>query len=113
MTETDPEQGQFRGQVGEGQVRDVDTEKTERRHVFAFASDAEVPVAEIEVWADPNRQPTGDSLEGWTDVSASIEDRTAVVEGTTDTADAFEWGDTLDSQSTSLRPRDGTVQMSV
>jgi|GEM_PF-985341 len=102
VTETDPERGQFRGEVAEGGVRDIDGTTTELRHVFVFASDADVPADAVEAWADPDRSPETNYFEGWTDVSVSTGDRTAVVEGRTDTADAFEWGDPFE-QSTPQR----------
>jgi hypothetical protein len=64
--------------------------------VLVFASDVDVAVAEVEAWADAERRPEVDDFEDWRDVSVSTGDWTAVVEGTTDTADAFDWGDSLE-----------------
>jgi len=100
VTESDPEIGQFRGQVAEGTARDVDGATTELRHVLVFASDTDVPAEEIEVWADPDRQSEVNYFDEWSDVVVSTAGQTAVVEGTVDTAEAFEWGDPFDSPST-------------
>jgi hypothetical protein len=107
VTETDPESGQFRGQVAGGRARNIDGSTTELRRVLVFASDADVPASAVEAWADPDHPPAVDDFEGWADVSVSTRDRAAVVEGTTDTADAFEWGDSPERSSPSTTGTDG------
>lgn len=91
VSESDPEVGQFRGQVASGEAWTVDGSTTELQEVFVFDADAEVPVEEVEAYADPDREPETGAVEGWADVSVTTGDRTVVVEGQMDTSEAFHW----------------------